>query len=122
MKTSLSLKKLTAVLTALIMLFSVMPVTTWATDADVQPPAVMETPKRFYASAENVKGLETLVNMNELRSYLFEQFANCPDSVNVSKFKIPYTSENAQALRSFIWYEMPELFHVYALGENGYQS
>ena len=64
----------------------------------------------------NVETLETMVDIDEFREHLINNFASCPTFVNIQDFKIPNTTENWDALKSFIWYETPELFHIKGLG------
>lgn len=64
----------------------------------------------------NVEAIETTVSIDTFREYLLECFAACPSYVDISKFKIPDTTENKEAIKSYIWYETPELFHVKGLG------
>lgn len=56
-----------------------------------------------------------------LRVYLIKQFASYKNGFDISAFKIPDTEENKQALRNYIWYDMPEAFQVYGLGISGNQ-
>ncbi len=119
MKKLLGMKKAAAVLMALLLLFSAAPVTAFAADTELEYFTAMEEPALFDSVKSSSETLEAAVDLEALRSYLFEQFANCPGSVNISEFNIPNTADNAEALRSFIWYEMPESFHVYALGIAG---
>ena len=68
-------------------------------EADLVPPA--ETLKKY-------------ADTDELRAYLFEEFSKCTtDRIDLGKFAIDKSDVNA--LKSFIWSEMPELFHVAGL-------
>ncbi len=62
------------------------------------------------------------VDFEELADYLIEGFATCPEYVNVANFEIPYNDENKAALKTLIWRETPELFHIDALGFNQYNG
>lgn len=104
---------------ALLLLFSAAPVTAFAADTKLEYFTAMEEPALFDSVKSSSETLEAAVDLEALRSYLFEQFANCSGSVNISEFNIPNTADNAEALRLFIWYEMPESFHVYTLGIAG---
>lgn len=54
------------------------------------------------------------VDPAELRAYLFESFKECPDGkIDISRYKIP--AADVEALKTFIWREMPECFHVNGL-------
>ena len=68
------------------------------------------------SAGPNVETLETMVDIDEFREYLIKNFASCPNFVNITSFKIPNTTENWKALKSFIWYETPELFQIKGLG------
>ena len=68
------------------------------------------------SAGPNVETLETMVDIDEFREYLIKNFASCPTYVNITSFKIPNTTENWNALKSFIWYETPELFQIKGLG------
>ena len=75
------------------------------------------------SAGPNVETLETTVDIDEFREHLIKNFASCPTYVNITSFKIPNTTENWNALKSFIWYETPELFQIKGLGygtSNGY--
>ncbi len=68
------------------------------------------------SAGPNVETLETTVDIDEFREHLIKNFASCPTYVNIKDFKIPNTSANQTAIRSYIWYETPELFQVNGLG------
>ena len=70
----------------------------------------------YYAS-DPYSSTDTLavhVDVAELRAYLFEAFKDFPSKVDISQFDIPLS--DSDALKQFIWNEMPESFHVYGLG------
>lgn len=73
------------------------------------------------SAGPNVEELEKTVDIDEFREHLINSFSTCPQYIQVAEFKIPYSDATAQALREYIWYETPELFHIYGLyvGENG---
>lgn len=68
------------------------------------------------SAGPNVETLETMVDIDEFREHLMTYFAICPEFVNIKEFKIPNTTENWNAIKSYIWYETPELFHIKGLG------
>lgn len=75
----------------------------------------MEYP--VYYASDPYSSTDTLsahVNVAELRAYLFEAFKDLPGKVDVSQFDIPLS--DGDALKQFVWNEMPESFHVYGLG------
>ena len=79
----------------------------------------MEYPVRYASDTYGV--VETLsahVDLDELRAYLFEAFKDCPEKIDISGFNIP--ESDADALKAFIWDEMPECFQVYGLGTYGF--
>lgn len=63
-------------------------------------------------SPDNIVGLN---RPDEFRAYLIREFASCPEKVNIRDFLIPYSEENGQAICEFIWYEVPELFHIHGV-------
>lgn len=78
------------------------------------PHSGLEYPDLMKSAGPNVETLENYVDIDTLREHLIENFATCPSYVIVEGFKIPASSWNS--LKSFIWYETPELFHVKGLG------
>ena len=92
---------------------------------DVKPKMVSPT---LYASSEEIVTYDSLpIDVNEFQNYLLEQLKilpadeECVVEVDISKYKIPYTDENYQALLNLIWYESPELFRAKSLGVGGYE-
>lgn len=72
-------------------------------------------PNRYNSAQTSViDDLSEYVDIDELRAYLFEAFKTCPEKIDIAFFNIP--SGLKDSLQNFIWYEMPESFHVYALG------
>lgn len=77
---------------------------------------VMEYPDEYLAEKSYV------VVPDVLEDYLTEEFLNdlagnfaaCRTRFSIEKYKIPESL--LEDLRSFIWYEWPEMFHVYGLG------
>ncbi len=63
---------------------------------------------------KDIKPLEDLVDIDELRQYLFNGFYNCPVSLDISKFNIPV--DKIDAVYGLIQREMPELFQVSYMG------
>jgi len=44
---------------------------------------------------------------------LLEEFPKCPEGYfDISEFNIPYSKDNADAIRKFIWRDIPELYNV----------
>ena len=103
----------------IIMVINIIPMSVRAVSDEVTYTTSLETPQLYDADKADVAVIETAVDMEELKAYLFEQFKTCPDSIDISKFKIPNNDETRAALSSLIWEEMPELFHVYGLGTSG---
>lgn len=79
-------------------------------ESDFQYPDLKDT------AGPNVETLEVIVDIDEFREHLITYFASCPSFVNITDFKIPNTTANQTAIRSYIWYETPELFQVKGLG------
>ena len=73
-------------------------------------------PELMDSAGPNVETIEQTVDIDTFREHLIENFASCPNYVDISEFKIPNTSANQKAISSYIWYETPELFQVNALG------
>ena len=73
-----------------------------------------ETDRPVMYEADIVTPAEVLkkyADIDELRAYLLEGFSRYTDErIELSKYNI--AKEDAAALKSFIWREMPELFHV----------
>ncbi|MBQ9413995.1 MAG: hypothetical protein IJU16_02585 [Clostridia bacterium] len=71
-------------------------------------------------SEESIKGhvqkLAQIVDLSALREYLFEHAWNCEESIDVFDFGIPYTLEVVEWLKSFLYYDFPELFHLSGFG------
>ena len=62
-----------------------------------------------YESAES-DALEDLnVNLRDFDEYIAEQMASCPDSIDISAYKIPYA--NIDDLYKYIWYYVPGCFN-----------
>ncbi len=76
----------------------------------------LELPELKDSAGPNVDALEVTVNIDTFREHLIKYFASCPSFVDVTDFKIPYTADNWNALKSYIWYETPELFQIKGLG------
>ena len=73
-------------------------------------------PQLNASAGPNVEKIETAVDIDIFREHLIKNFASCPSYVDIADFKIPNTTENQNAIRSYIWYETPELFQVMGLG------
>ena len=75
--------------------------------------ADLSEPPRFMVSGEETSKLSNYVDTNELRDYLIPEFQSFKDTIDISKFNIPYSA--VDDLRQFIWREIPECFHVGSL-------
>lgn len=80
------------------------------------PNTGLEYPDLMNSAGPNIETLENYVDIDTLRNYLIKEFATCPSYIDISQYKIPYTTANWNALKSYIWYETPELFQVKGLG------
>ncbi len=109
-------KKIVALFLSLI-LFSLIPIS--ASAVVITPD--LAYPTLYNSAGPNVENLEESVDIDALRAHLINGFATCPRYVDVAEFKIPYSDATANALRSYIWYETPELFQIHGLGvgQNG---
>lgn len=56
--------------------------------------------------------LEERVDIEAFRAHLMEGIKNCEEKIDILSFEIPYTSQLWQAIGSFLFYEIPEAFHV----------
>lgn len=68
------------------------------------------------SAGPNVEEIEASVDIDKFRKHLIDNFASCPDFVDITEFNIPYSAEMWSAVSKYIWYETPELFHIYGLG------
>lgn len=121
----IKIKRLFSLLLVIIVLFSNPQVAQALTDENfllrleypvLYPNNGFSYPDLMNSAGPNVESLEATVDIDELRAHLIKEFATCPQYVDVTKFKIPYSDANATAMRSYIWYETPELFHIDGLG------
>ena len=82
----------------------------------------MEMPTLYESAGPNVESIEAInpnIDIDEFREYLINSFASCPDyntGVIIYNYKIPNTTANKTAIRNYIWYETPELFHIVGIG------
>lgn len=124
------MKRLFSLLLVVILLFSNSQVAQALTDETIlhrleypvlYPNDGFSYPDLTNSAGPNVEELEKTVDIDEFREHLINGFASCPQYIEVEEFKIPYSDTTAQALREYIWYETPELFHIYGLyvGEYG---
>ena len=61
--------------------------------------------------------LKEYVDVDELREYLFNSFKECNDErIELAQYNLPLSASDA--LKNFIWREMPECFHVDKLRMN----
>ena len=81
----------------------------------------LKTPSYYNSpQPDSTADLSQHVDIDTLRAYLFDAFKSCPGEVSLTQFNIPLSDQ--EALMSFIWYEMPESFHVYQLGISYFQN
>lgn len=59
---------------------------------------------------------------DKMRSYLSDQFVMGNTRIDLTAYAIPYSQENAKALYNYIWFYMPESFHVYSLACGYYDN
>lgn len=74
------------------------------------------SPKLHNSAGPSVEELDNYVDIDKFRTYLINGLASCPNSLDISSFKIPYNSTSFSAIGSYIYYETPELFHIAGLG------
>lgn len=118
-------KRLFSLLLVIVLLFSNSHIAHALTDENIlhrleypvlYPNDGFSYPDLRNSAGPNVESLKASVNIDELREHLINEFALCPQYVDISKFQIPYSETNATAMRSYIWYETPELFQIEGLG------
>ncbi len=110
---SINFKKLIALLLALIIV-CLIPLSASAQSTEIIIPTNYLT---LYESAgPNVEVLDSYVDIDEFRTYLINGFSTCPQSLDISKFKIPYTNASFNAISSYVYYETPETFHIVGMG------
>lgn len=121
----IKIKRLFSLLLVIIILFSNSQIAHALTDEinsyNLEYPVLYPTngfsyPDLMNSAGPNVETLEKTVDIDAFRNTLIEGFASCPSYVDISAFKIPSNTANWNAIKSYIWYETPELFHVQALG------
>lgn len=107
-------KKLLCIVLSLFIICST-PLSSLALSSETRATA-LSYPKLHNSAGPTVNGLKAYVDIDEFREHLISGFSSCPQSLDISKFKIPYSSVNTTLITSYIWYETPELFHVLGLG------
>ena len=88
----------------------------------------LEEPNNYDTASVSSTSLEGVLDTEAFVDYLIEQLkvidctrtiqgsSNLFGYIDVSQFKIPYSSEMWSALSSLIWYNSPELFRIYSMG------
>ena len=72
----------------------------------------------FNTALETEAAINSLRNTSELRAYLFNKFSKCESKIDIYNFNI--SADDFPALKTFIWYEMVDAFHVYSIGGTSY--
>ena len=116
------LKKILSLVLAIVIFSCAIPSVSAASPNGVVKFSDVESPKRFNSAPSAVQSLSQLVDIEQFRTYLFNQFKTCPDEVDISFFNIPYSENNAALVREYIWNNMPESFHVDALSIGYYDG
>ena len=94
-----------------------------AASAQVPEKIEMQYPQRYLSAQEEYSvRLEDYVDPLEFRAYLSAQLVSCPDSVDISQFQIPDSDEMIRQVMEFVWYQLPESFHVWGASATGYGS
>ena len=94
-----------------------------AASAQVPEKIEMQYPQRYLSAQEAYSvRLEDYVDPLEFRAYLSAQLVSCPDSVDISQFQIPDSDEMIRQVMEFVWYQLPESFHVWGASATGYGS
>ncbi|MBQ3085455.1 MAG: hypothetical protein IJC46_08425 [Clostridia bacterium] len=102
------MKKLTALFLALLLLLGAIP-----TQAQTLQIDSFDLPTLY--DGASTETLEQRLDLKQLQAYLIQGLQSCPEALDVSAFNLPYTTAVKEALKSLIWYETPELFHVVGL-------
>lgn len=110
------MKRIFSLLFAIIIVISVIPVGTTAASGDVLIETEVQLPKRFKSAAPIAASITDDIDLTVFKPYVLEGFKSCPDNLNISQFKIPYTQSNITTIRNTIWYDMPEMFHIEGIG------
>ncbi len=110
------MKKLFSLLFAIIIVISVIPMGATAASENVLIETDIQLPKRFKTAAPIAASITDDIDLTGFKPYVLEGFKSCPDKLNISQFKIPYTQNNVTTIRNTIWYDMPEMFHIEGIG------
>ena len=102
-------------LLAVVLIFCTLSTNVSALEVTKEKTGQISYPILFNSTESSTDVLEKSVDTAEFRSYLVEQFSTFTGRVDISKFKISYTTENKNAITSLIWYNMPEAFQVSGL-------
>lgn len=119
LKHKINAKALLSIILGLIFIINIIPISAFADSAEAVYTTPIEEPPVYASSKAELQELEAVVDIDELKAYLFEQFKSCPKYIDVSAFNIPNNSDNADALKQLIWEELPIAFHVRGLGTSG---
>lgn len=105
-------------LLAVLLVASMLSVPVFAQETE-ETEVVMEYPQLFADTSVAVYSATTLsdyVDPDAFKAYIISHAAECKKSIDISAYKIPYTSQLKQEIEDLIWYNTPEAFHCYALG------
>ncbi len=113
-------KLLSLILAAVLVMSSVPYVTVLAAEADKRDivyfePEYFDSPEAIYNS---IQLLEQSVDMQALRAALYEAVSQCADELDITSFAVPYSLRIE--LMEYIYYAMPEAFHVGSVGYYNY--
>ena len=79
-------------------------------------PVEMDTPQRIVKTQTIPTRQNAMPDLTEFTAYFLEQVKTCPQMIDISHLELPKSNALKTYLQSHIWYEMPEAFHVYAIG------
>lgn len=102
-------KKVLAILLSIIIL-SFIPISVSAASVELIIAPIF--PTLYNSAGSNVETLDDYVDIDEFRAYLINGLASCPESLDISRFNIKYTSATFTAICYYMYYETPELFHI----------
>ncbi len=106
-----NLKRILSMVLIMVLMLTALPLTASAYTASVKFTGVATL--NYYASdyVDNTE-IEQLVDIAAFRECVINAYKNSQSKIDVSAFKVRATDTNFNRLASFIFYNMPESFHV----------
>ncbi len=104
------MKKIISLIVCAVMMSNIFSVNIFAASETVYQKQIVCFPN--YESYQSIETLSEIVDLAKLEETLFNGLYNCESSIDISSFGISNTQKNNEALRNFIYEEMPECFHI----------